>query len=157
MKNEFNDIKIENGFDSKVNEFPKYSEFNNSSFQSSSDIKEVPFYDEKNEKETNSDAIEENNNINKNANNFMKKIITSPAVVSKAIASFVVVTAAAVVIVDSGIVFSPKTKVEEMHIERSDTGLYINVLFSELNSEEELELVVRNDFIYNLIWIIIFS
>ena len=146
MKNEFNDIKIENGFDSKVNEFPNYSEFNNSSFQSSSDIKEVPIYDEKNEKETNSDAIEENNNINKNANNFMKKIITSPAVVSKAVASFVIVTAAAVVIVDSGIVFSSKTKVEEMHIERSDTGLYINVLFSELNSEEELELVVRNDF-----------
>ena len=148
MKNEFNEIKYSNSFDNRVSEFNTYKELNSSKFQQNDKIKEFESYKEKNDSEKvediNSYTPTESEVIKTTASSKTIDIVSKTTVVSKIVASVVAISSIAVL--GTNIILGPVTKISDVYIGSEENTLYVSVMFSDYNEEEELELSIENDF-----------
>ncbi len=187
MNNEYNEINYSNSFENKIKEYPKYNEYNRSTFQTNNETKELVSYKEIG-KEADEKIYEEQQklvDLAREASSDVASVtsteaaatteaaastaattttaaaatttaatattaaastVSMSAVITKLVTSFVIVSAA--VSFKGNILLGPKTKIKDIFVEHYESSLFISIMFSEFDAEDELELIVKNDF-YN--------
>ena len=185
MNNEYNEINYSNSFENKINEYPKYNEYNRSTFQTNNETKELVSYKEIG-KEADEKIYEEQQklvDLAREASSDVASVtsteaaatteaaastaattttaaaatttaaaattaatsaVSMSAVITKLVTSFVIVSAA--VSFKGNILLGPKSKIKDVFMDHYETSLYISIMFSEFDAEDELELIVKNDF-----------
>ena len=125
MDNEKNKVEYNNTLDFITNEYHDYNEYNKLNIQDGK-YKEFTSFKEYNDNKSSLRA--------KRMSRTFMKLLSSAMVITLA------------VIVGTEFIFSPKSKISEVFIEGYDNNLFISVLFSEYDSDDNLELVIKNDF-----------
>ena len=126
LDNENNKIEYGNTLKSITNEYHQYNEYNNSKYQNKN------YYERPSIKEYNANKAS------------VSKLSTKPKLISKLFSSFLVVTIA--VVMGTGFIIGPVSKVSEVYIDSYENSLFISVMFEEYSQDDNLELVVKNDF-----------
>ena len=125
MDNEKNMINYSNDIKTITNEYHDYDEYNQFDIQKNS-YKETTSYKEYNSNKTSPKA-------QRMSSGFVK-LLSSAMVITLA------------VVMGTSFIFEPKSVIEDVYIDDYDNSLYVSVLFSFYDSDDELELVVKNDF-----------
>ena len=125
MDNEKNRIEYSNDIKTITNEYHDYDEYNQFNIQKDN-YKEIASYKE----------------YNSNKTTFKAQKISSGFV--RLLSSAMIITFA--VVMGTNFIFGPKSVIEDVYVDNYDNSLYVSILFSEYASDDDLELVVKNDF-----------
>lgn len=125
MDNEKNKIESNNDLQSIYNEYRDYNEYNKLNIQNN-DYNEFTSFKE----------------INDNKSSLRARKLSG--LFTKLLSSALVITMA--VVMGTSFIFGPKSKISEVFIEGYDTNLFISILFSEYYEDDDLELVIKNEF-----------
>ena len=126
MDNEKNKIDYSNNLRSITNEYHDYNEYNRLDVQNNN-YKELSSFKEYN---TNKEPL--------------KKRAYAPVTIAKLLSSTIVITLA--VVMGTSFIFGPSSVVEKVFLESYENSLFVEVMFSEYSSDDNLELVIHNDF-----------
>ena len=125
MDSERNKIDYANSLNSITNEYHEYHELNVSKYSNNA-YNETTSFKEYNDNKTSLKA---------------KKVSSG---FTKLLSSAIVLTMA--VVMGTSFIFGPRSKIDEVFIEGYDNYLFINITFLEYYEDDNLELVVKNDF-----------
>ena len=125
MDNEKNKIESNNDLQSIYNEYRDYNEYNKLNIQNN-DYNEFTSFKE----------------INDNKSSLRARKLSG--LFTKLLSSALVITMA--VVMGTSFIFGPKSKISEVFIEGYDTNLFISIMFSEYYEDDDLELVIKNEF-----------
>ena len=125
LDNEKNKIEYNNTLNSITNEYHDYNEYNKLNIQDGK-YKEFTSFKE----------------INDNKSGLKARKISG--LFTKLLSSALVITMA--VVMGTNFIFGPKSKINDVFIEDYENMLFISILFSEYYEEDNLELVIKNEF-----------
>ena len=125
LDNEKNKIEYNNTLNSITNEYHDYNEYNKLNIQDGN-YKEFTSFKE----------------INDNKSNLKARKLSG--LFTKLLSSALVITMA--VVMGTNFIFGPKSKINDVFIESYEDMLFISIIFSEYYEEDNLELVIKNEF-----------
>ena len=125
MDNEKNKIESSNSLKSITNEYHDYNEYNSANY-SNREFQEMTSFKEFNDKKSSLKA--------RKLSGIFTKILSSALVITMA------------VVMGTSFIFGPKSKINDVFIEDYENMLFISIIFSEYYEEDNLELVVKNEF-----------
>ncbi|MBO7086179.1 MAG: hypothetical protein J6W25_03585 [Bacilli bacterium] len=125
MDNEKNKIESSNSLKAITNEYHDYNEYNSANY-SNREFQEMTSFKE----------------FNDNKSSLKARKYSS--IGTKLLSSAMVITLA--VVVGTSFIFGPQSVISEVFIEGYENNLFINILFTDYYEEDNLKLVVSNDF-----------
>ncbi|MBO7536494.1 MAG: hypothetical protein J6T34_05100, partial [Bacilli bacterium] len=125
MDNEKNKIESSNSLKAITNEYHDYNEYNSANY-SNREFQEFTSFKEFNDNKSSLKA--------RKLSGIFTKILSSALVITMA------------VVMGTSFIFEPKSKINDVFIEDYENMLFISIIFSEYYEEDNLELVIKNEF-----------
>ena len=125
LDSEKNKVEYNNTLNSISNEYHDYNEYNKLNIQDGN-YKEITSFNEFNDNKSSLKA--------RKISGLFTKLLSSALVITMA------------VVMGTNFIFGPKSKINDVFIENYENMLFISIVFSEYYEEDNLELVIKNEF-----------